>query len=214
MIEIADAAPHALIDAPPIDAPFNASPMTRDGGGRRPAPEAVWAEVRAAYLAGLSAPECCRRHGVGLSALRARAAAEGWRRADQPWIPPHRLDPWDEGLELEESVGGDLDRIPFRELVFVAERRMMRAVLRGQAAEALRWRRVRQAMDEDEAEVRRFMEEDAVLTARLRQRAEADASDASDGSYASDGSDGSDASDGIFAVRSDRPEPARGDDDA
>ncbi len=98
--------------------------------GQRPAPDEVWARVREDYLAGISAPECCRRHGVGLTALRKRAASEGWR------------DPWDEGVLLEERVAGDLDQIEVHELEWIADRRMMRAVLRGDAVEALRWRRV------------------------------------------------------------------------
>ena len=51
--------------------------------GLRSAPDEVWTQVRDDYLGGISAPECCRRHGVGLTALRKRAANEGWRRADQ-----------------------------------------------------------------------------------------------------------------------------------
>lgn len=51
-------------------------------GGRRGASEAVWAAVRADYLAGVSGPECCRRHGVKLVTLRWRAKQHGWRRVD------------------------------------------------------------------------------------------------------------------------------------
>ncbi len=86
--------------------------------GRYTAPDEVWAVVRDDYLSGLSAPECCRRHGVGLAALRSRASREGWRRADQPWTPPARLDPWDEGAALEERVEGDLDRVDYGDLAW------------------------------------------------------------------------------------------------
>jgi len=131
--------------------------------GHRSAPDEVWAQVREDYLAGISAPECCRRHGVGLTALRKRAAREGWRRADQPWTPPLRLDPWDEGVLLEERIDGDLDKVEMHELEWVADRRMMRAVLRGDAVEALRWRRVRFVLDADARETARRIHADEVM---------------------------------------------------
>ena len=121
-------------------------------GKARSAPDAVWERVRRDYLSGLPAIEVCRRHGVGLTAMRNRAAREGWRRTDQPWTPPNPLDPHDEGVMLEDEIGGDLDQLDMRQLSFVAWRRMQRAVLRGQAAEALRWRRVRLMLDAETAE--------------------------------------------------------------
>ncbi len=187
------------------DAPL----FTGSGDGRLIAPDDVWAQVREDYLSGVSAPECCRRHGVGLSALRARAADEGWRRIDQPWTPPNtRLDPDDEGLALEERVNGDLDQIPLGELALVAFRRMMRAVLHGDAAEALRWRRVRLAVDAEDAHLNRLYDKaqserrkaesretralgDAIVAAA---RADYEAALAE----VSDASDASDASDGVF----------------
>jgi len=123
----------------------------------RSAPDAVWALVRRDYRSGLPAPEVCRRHGVGLTSMRNRAAREGWRRADGPWTPPNGLDPCDEGVLLEEQVGGDLDKVELYDLSAIARRRMMRAVMRGQAAEALRWRRLRLVLDADEAEMEREM---------------------------------------------------------
>jgi hypothetical protein len=128
--------------------------------GLRSAPDEVWMQVRDDYLGGISAPECCRRHGVGLTALRKRAASEGWRRADQPWSPPARRDPWDEGVMLEERVGGNLDKVEVRELQWIADRRMMRSIMRGDAAEALRWRRVRDMLEVDVQEVDRLIAED------------------------------------------------------
>ena len=112
------------------------------------APDDVWDQVREAYLGGLSAPACCRQFGVGLTALRNRAARDGWRRSDMPWQPPtNHLDPEDEGVKLEEDIRGDLDMLhPFM-LSHVAERRMMRAILRGDATEAMRWHRIYQAME-------------------------------------------------------------------
>ncbi|WP_439476043.1 hypothetical protein [Brevundimonas sp.] len=41
----------------------------------------TWAQVRAAYVAGESAPSVARRFDVGLSNLRRRAMAEGWTRS-------------------------------------------------------------------------------------------------------------------------------------
>ena len=96
------------------------------GAPRRYAPAEVWHAVRADYMAGLPAHECCRRHGVTMAALRARAARNGWRRIDQPWTPANALDPTDEGVQLEQRSEGDLDRIDTCELIFVAHRRMLR----------------------------------------------------------------------------------------
>jgi len=127
--------------------------------GHVAAPEEVWAQAREDYLDGLSAPQVCRRHGLNLATLRSRAAREGWRRVDQPWIPPQReaLDPLDEGADLEAEFGGDVNAIEPRLLAALAETRMARAVLRGQAAEALRWRRVRDAMQAEQADFDRFL---------------------------------------------------------
>ena len=40
------------------------------GRGRLSAPDDVWSAARADYLAGLTGPDVCRRHGVGIRALR------------------------------------------------------------------------------------------------------------------------------------------------
>lgn len=133
----------------------------------RIAPDEVWARVREDYRSGMTAAEACRRHGVGITAMRSRAAREGWRRSDEAWTPPADLDPEDEGLILEKTVDGDLDRVELSELAWVASRRMMRAVMRGQAAEALRWRRVRMALDAEDAELERFMAREEVLRREL-----------------------------------------------
>ena len=139
--------------------------------GARVAPEAVWKAVRADYLAGLSAADCCRRHGVGLTALRLRAAREGWRRADQPWIPPSTTrDPRDPGRALEEQVHGDMDRVEPQHLLFVAWRRIQQAVIRGDAGEVLRWSKVQALMQAEVEALDRFIEEDA---ARAFERGEA-----------------------------------------
>jgi hypothetical protein len=170
---------------PPLSAPGHAL-VPEITPSWRSAPDGVWERVRADYLAGHSAPVCSRRHGVGLSTLRERAAREGWRRSDQAWPAPARLDPDDEGAALEAEIDGDLDRLEMSQLADVAHRRMLRAVLRGDAAEALRWRRVRLAMSEEQAEVLRFLEDDRAYAARLAA------------ARAPDGLDASDASDGVF----------------
>ena len=159
---------------------------TRAGEGRYSAPEEVWAAVRVDYLAGMSAPEVCHRYGVGLTAMRTRAAREGWRRADQPWTPRGRLDPDDEGTALEARVGGDLDRVDLRDLTWIAHRRMMRAVMRGEAVEALRWRRVHRAMEEESDELDRFIEQEEARDRML------------DGPDPANGANASNASNGVF----------------
>lgn len=179
-------------------------------GGHFNAPDGVWLRVRDDYLGGMSAPDACRRHGVGLSALRARAAREGWRRIDQPWAPPpNALDPEDEGLKLEDRVGGDLDKVDLCELSFVAYRRMMRAVMRGDATAALRWRQVMRAMDQEEAELDRAMAQHEALRherAGWAEQADGQAAErvalALDTPNSSDGSDGSNGSDGVDRVSS------------
>lgn len=166
--------------------------MDREPQGRRAAPDAVWAAVREDYLAGRSAPACARRHGVSVGALRARAARDGWRRSDQPWIPADRLDPWDEGVDLEERVHGDLDKVELCELAYVAHRRMLRAVMRGDAVEALRWRRVGRTLAEVEAEEARDQERYEAILWRRGDDAEHDPD-------AMDAVDAMDAMDGVFA---------------
>lgn len=141
--------------------------------GRRPSPKTVWEAVRADYLAGLPAHECCRRHGVTMSALRSRAARHRWRRIDQPWVPANTLSPDDEGVQLEQRSEGDLDRIDTCELMFVAHRRMRRCVLRGEAAAALRWRQVARALEAEEAEERRYLcQEEQLNSMRLAEEAD------------------------------------------
>ncbi|MBJ7485913.1 hypothetical protein [Brevundimonas sp.] len=143
------------------------------GGGRPAAPEAVWARVRKDYVAGLSAADCRRRHGVGLTALYERARAEGWRRADRPWAPAVDLDPDDEGAALDMAIDGDLDQVDHPLMIEVADQQMKRAVLRGDANAALRWRRIRLALVADLAEIDRNFEalerEMQPVRARLRQ---------------------------------------------
>lgn len=169
--------------------------------GLRCAPGEVWAAVRQDYLAGMSATECCRRHGVGLTTLRSRAAREGWRRQDQAWTPPLRLDPDDEGAELDLQVEGDLDRIGLNDLIYVAHRRVMRAVLRGEAAAALRWRRVQTMLEIDQDEMVRESDREEALSQARREPAPVPStpagSDGWDGSHPSPGSHPSRGSDRV-----------------
>lgn len=186
-------------------APFTDANTNPRGRGRNSAPDDVWAAARADYLAGMTAARVCHRHGMAQSTLRDRAAREGWRRQDQPWTPPNRLDPDDEGVELEARVEGDLDRVEMSDLSWVAFRRMMRAVLRGDAAEALRWRRVREIMDDEEAEVQRFIEQEEALRLPLAEhfaaRATGEAREADPDSP--DSPDSLDPLDPVFATAGD-----------
>lgn len=114
----------------------------------------TWARVRAAYVAGESAPSVARRFDVGLSNLRRRAMAEGWTR--------RRIA---ETLDLKPLRGGaddpppaigalaDLEALP--ETPWVDPRdAMAKAVCRaawlieqGQAAEATVLLRAAEALD-------------------------------------------------------------------
>lgn len=158
--------------SPPVDALGRANP--------RIAPDEVWEKVREDYLSGMPGSEVCRRHGVGLTALRGRAKREGWRREDQPWTPPNHLDPDDEGVALEEQVYGDLDKVQLCQLSFVAWRRMMRAVMRGEAAAALRWHRVRVMLDVEQLDLERMVAQDEAVWQYLhggREGGQADSAD-------------------------------------
>lgn len=75
---------------------------------------------------------------------------------------------------LEHEIDGDLDRVELRQLSFVAWRRMQRAVLRGQAAEALRWRRVRLILDAEAVEEDQAMEQEQRRWQYLHSPAEVD----------------------------------------
>ncbi|RZJ03197.1 MAG: hypothetical protein EON89_12445 [Brevundimonas sp.] len=166
----------------------------------RMAPDEVWDRVREDYTTGIPGSECCRRHGVGLSALRARAAHEGWRRIDLPWTPPNALDPCDEGVILEEEVGGDLDKIELRQLSFVANRRMMRAVMRGHAVDAMRWSRVQKMLDREEQEEDRIAEQEEFLRYYLHGGADGNAEGEPGGRP-----DSTDSMDGVSSDQSVRP---------
>ena len=177
------------------------SAFSRAGEGRCPVPDAVWDAVREDFLAGLSGPECCQRHGVGLTSLRKRAASEGWRRIDQPWRVATDPDINDEGKILEDEVCGDLDEIGPRTLSWLAERRMTRAVLRGDAAGALRWRRVRAAMQVDEVEFQHWLDEELRAEDRARLIREAEAGEDAAAAPTATAVNAVNASHGVFRSR-------------
>ena len=89
----------------------------------------TWAEAREDYLTGFTAEEVCRRHDIGLSALRQRARREGWRRNDQ--ADPTPEDDFDVFDDLEPP-----------ELVEMAWHRLAAAIARGRGADAARWQRI------------------------------------------------------------------------
>lgn len=89
----------------------------------------TWAEAREDYLTGFTAEEVCRRHDIGLSALRRRARREGWRRNDQ--ADPTPEDDFDVFDDLEPP-----------ELVEMAWGRLAAAIARGRGADAARWQRI------------------------------------------------------------------------
>jgi hypothetical protein len=90
----------------------------------------TWEAARDAYLAGETAEGVCARFDLGLRTFRARAADEGWRRADRP-------DP--EPFEYSDDLDAGIDEAELRRM---AGARMASAVRRGLVSEALRWARL------------------------------------------------------------------------
>jgi hypothetical protein len=114
---------------------------------RRPRPprrasDRVWGVMREDYLGGETAAEVCRRWGVSVGSLRARAAAEGRRRADVPQADPEprprEPDP-DPGLGPPAPEPGPAD---YPDLARRAPARFERSLSRGRAAEASTWLRL------------------------------------------------------------------------
>ena len=105
-----------------------------DGSGRRNRSGETWAAARAAYLDGLSAGEVCAHFDLGLSALRARARREGWRRIDQADLDPDLQDDLDE--ELDAQV------VDFEAMTERALRMSARALDLADGASADRWLRL------------------------------------------------------------------------
>ena len=131
----------------------------------------TWEKARADYTAGRPAPAVCARYDIGLSALRQRARAEGWRRTDLD--DPEPLDP--------NAPPPDPARMADE-----AWARVGQAVERGRVLEAQRWiklaRELRaRAREVEEAERRRvWAEEQAALRAAAAAEAEPEPEDSPD----------------------------------
>lgn len=97
----------------------------------------TWNAARDAYLAGETAESVCARFDLGERTFRARAAVEGWRRADQP-------DPEPLAATLEDA--DDLDDADDAVLSQMARSQMARAARQGLVGEALRWARFSEAI--------------------------------------------------------------------
>ena len=88
-----------------------------------------WDQARIAYLAGEPASSVCGRFGLGLSAFRKRAKAQGWRRQDQPddspgCAPSNRLSP---------------RRSPMAQLLKMAKQAALEAIQQDRVAETQAW---------------------------------------------------------------------------
>ncbi len=107
----------------------------------------IWDKARAAYLAGEPASRVCQRFNLGLSALRKRAKAEGWRRQDQPDDSPGRA-------PYNRRWGS-----PTVQLIGVARAQAVRAIRQGRVSEAEAWlqeiRRLEQLALTDHLQTRR-----------------------------------------------------------
>lgn len=105
-----------------------------DGSGRRVRSGDTWAAARQAYLHGASAGEVCVLFELGLSALRARARRDGWRRIDQPDPDP----------DLEEDIDGELDEqyVDYEVMAERTGRLASRALHLDDAPAAERWLRL------------------------------------------------------------------------
>ena len=105
--------------------------MTPDTGHRMRSPD-TWDAARQAYLEGGSARDICDRYDLTLSAFRARARREGWRRADMGDPDPgpeHAFDDLDNDSPLPS----------LEDMAAVAWRRAVRALGRGRAGDTQRW---------------------------------------------------------------------------
>jgi len=118
----------------------------------------TWDRARDAYLAGETAESVCSRLDLGLRTFRARAADEGWRRADQSDPDP---------FEIEDDADLD-DEVSDAELRRLARSRMALAARRGLVGEALRWARLERIIA-DQAQVQARLERDLA-----REQARAD----------------------------------------
>lgn len=143
---------------PPYD-PFGLLPQSDQGPEGTPAPtprsghrfvsDTHWGAARDAYLDGESAASISARFGMGERTIRARAQAEGWRRADQVEVIRPIVDDAD---EADQEALADASYTVLAERALV---QLRRAMARDRAVDAGRWMRVhRRLVDLAEAEDR------------------------------------------------------------
>lgn len=165
--------------------------MTCDPENPAPSlPVDVWTHARADYLAGASAPVVAERYSLSERTLRRRAAAEGWRRADQSTAVLDDQPPWNRGplsredaveqfpelAEVEAATSNDAFFLLFdpnqRDLRRYAFRHAAEAAALGRPAEAVVWMRLVQMLDRTgeriDREARPFREQDYLRAAYLR----------------------------------------------
>jgi hypothetical protein len=94
----------------------------------------AWTRARAAYLAGDTAAEVCRRFGIGRSAFFAAARAGGWRRADAAAALP--------APDGEATPPVPQEARPCFDLAEAALARASQAVMAGRLHEAQGWTRL------------------------------------------------------------------------
>ncbi|MDP3377453.1 MAG: hypothetical protein Q8S53_03745 [Brevundimonas sp.] len=122
---------------------------------------AVWARVKAAYLAGEPAASVARRFDVGYGNLRFRANAEGWTRKAAMAAAEQEAEAEDRRLAGEADVDEPLPRLPplalppeapvppedLHEALEAATRRAASLLARGRAAEASALLKAAEALD-------------------------------------------------------------------
>lgn len=119
-------------------------------------PPETWDRARDDYLAGLSGPAVCARYGLGLAALRKRAATGGWRRIDQP--PPVPTGP----IEID----GDLEEAGYFDLAEMAAIHLREVIVNGRSREAAAWLRIHLRL------VEAAVQESSALEIHLAEEAE------------------------------------------
>ncbi len=118
---------------------------------------AVWARVKAAYLAGEPAASVARRFDVGLGNLRFKANAEGWTRKAVMAAAEQEAEAEDRRLAGEADVEAALPLPPppeapvppedLHEALEAATRRAASLLARGRAAEASALLKAAEALD-------------------------------------------------------------------
>lgn len=119
----------------------------------------TWARIRDDYLAGMTAEQVCLRYDVGVRTFWDRALRDGWRRCDQSDSEP------DEMSRL--AVFDDYEPEHLEEL---ARLRLTAATARGDAASAIRWRRLYEFWSTEASKIREWQAESAAFTEEIRRR--------------------------------------------